>query len=62
LLFDGLRTIFGDGIGSGDFYLGESMSGEQRLAHQFAFIHRKALAEQVETLGTAPMDDGEVEM
>lgn len=46
VIFDSVVATYGDGIGEGDFYCSESMPRDERLAQQFAFIHRKVIGEQ----------------
>lgn len=57
VIFDRLVATYGDGIGEGDFYRGESMSRDERLAHQFAFIHRKVIDEQAAQSEAASGED-----
>lgn len=45
-VFACLQERFSDDVGAGDFYGFREMSPEQRLANEFAFIHRVALKEQ----------------
>jgi hypothetical protein len=60
VILEHLLAAYGDDVGEGDFYKGESMSGAQRLAHQFAYIHRKVIDEQPdEPTGTHDHDDPE---
>jgi hypothetical protein len=42
LIFATLQEIFGDSVGIGDFYEMEQLPAQERLAHQFGFIHRVA--------------------
>jgi predicted KAP-like P-loop ATPase len=58
VIFDRLVATYGDGIGEGDFYSDESMPRDERLAHQFAFIHRKVVGEQAAQSEAASGEDG----
>ncbi|MBN9620986.1 MAG: hypothetical protein J0H43_14850 [Actinobacteria bacterium] len=58
VIFDALVATYGDGIGEGDFERSESMARDERLAHQFAFIHRKVVAETAAKQEVAGNTDG----
>jgi len=45
-VFARLRGGFGETVGTGDFYAFERLPFEERLANEFAFIHRTVLEEE----------------
>lgn len=45
-VFSRLQERFGDSVGTGDFYAFHDLPDEERLANEFAFIHRAVLDEQ----------------